>query len=332
MSDTSKYPKEMLLGFYEKMVRARKFEETAADCFTKGMLAGNIHLGIGQEGCMVGAISSLKETDFVTTTHRGHGQGLCKGSNTNKFMAELFGKKTGYCKGKGGSMHIVDFERGNLGANGIIGASIPIATGSALASKINGDNHVTMCIFGDATSNQGTFHEAINMAAAWKLPIVYVIENNGYGVSVPIHKVTNTETLSVRAKGYNIPGATIDGEDVINVYETISKAVERARKGEGPSLIEVIVYRWQGHYCGDPASYRPKEYMEEAHKKDPIKLFNERLISEKIATKKELDDIEKKIVDEMATAVDFAVKSEYPDPSEAFTDVYAVDNGRCVER
>ncbi|MDR0485949.1 MAG: thiamine pyrophosphate-dependent dehydrogenase E1 component subunit alpha [Elusimicrobiota bacterium] len=332
MSDISKYPKEMLLGFYEKMVRARKFEETAADCFTKGMLAGNIHLGIGQEGCMVGAISSLKETDFVTTTHRGHGQGLCKGSNTNKFMAELFGKKTGYCKGKGGSMHIVDFERGNLGANGIIGASIPIATGSALASKINGDNHVTMCIFGDATSNQGTFHEAINMAAAWKLPIVYVIENNGYGVSVPIHKVTNTETLSVRAKGYNIPGATIDGEDVINVYETISKAVERARKGEGPSLIEVIVYRWQGHYCGDPASYRPKEYMEEAHKKDPIKLFNERLISEKIATKKELDDIEKKIVDEMATAVDFAVKSEYPDPSEAFTDVYAVDNGRCVER
>ncbi|MDR3048255.1 MAG: pyruvate dehydrogenase (acetyl-transferring) E1 component subunit alpha [Elusimicrobiota bacterium] len=332
MSELGKYSKETLLSFYEKMVRARKFEETAADCFTKGMLAGNIHLGIGQEGCMVGAISALKDTDFVTTTHRGHGQGLCKGSSTDKFMAELFGKKTGYCKGKGGSMHIVDFAKGNLGANGIIGASIPIATGSALASKMKGDKHVTMCIFGDATSNQGTFHESINMAAAWKLPIVYVIENNGYGVSVPIEKVTNTSTLSVRAKAYDIPGKTIDGADVLNIYEEVSKAIERARKGDGPSLIEVKVYRWQGHYCGDPASYRPKEYMIEAHKNDPIVLFHDRLIAEKAATAAELKDIDKKVDAEMAAAVDFAVKSEYPDISEAFTDVYSVDNGRCVQR
>ncbi|MDR3244106.1 MAG: thiamine pyrophosphate-dependent dehydrogenase E1 component subunit alpha [Elusimicrobiota bacterium] len=332
MSELDKYSKEFLLDLYEAMQRTRRFEETAAECFAKGMLPGNIHLGIGQEGGIVGSIKALKDSDYVTPTHRGHGQTLAKGAKSNIAMAELFGKKTGYCKGKGGSMHIVDNKTGNLGANGIVGAAIPIATGSALASKILGDNHVTLCIFGDAASNQGTFHESINMAAAWKLPIVYVCENNGYGVSVPIHKVTNTDNIAVRAKAYNIPGVFVDGEDVVAVYEAVLKAVEKARKAEGPSLVEVKVYRWQGHYCGDPASYRPKEYMEEAKKKDPIVLFYDRLIKNKIATDKELKDIDKKVADELTAALDFAVKSDYPDVSEAFTDVYSMDNERCIER
>ena len=327
-----KYSKEFLLSLYEDMLRIRKFEECAAECFSKGMLPGNIHLGIGQEGGMAGAIKALEAGDFITPTHRGHGQTLCKGAKSDIAMAELFGKKTGYCKGKGGSMHIVDNKTGNLGANGIIGASIPIDTGSALASKIWGDKKVTMCIFGDAASNQGTFHEAINMAAAWKLPIVFICENNGYGISIPIHTVTNTKNIAVRAKAYDIPGVFVDGEDVINVYEASLKAVERARKGDGPSLIEVKVYRWQGHYCGDPANYRPKEYMEEALKKDPIKIHHEKLLKEKVATEKELNDLDKKTADEIAAALDFALKSDYPDVSQALTDVYSMDNERCVQR
>jgi pyruvate dehydrogenase E1 component alpha subunit len=332
MTRFEKYSKEFLLKLYENMVRVRKFEETAAECFTKGMLPGNIHLGIGQEGGMVGAVMALKPTDYLTPTHRGHGQVICKGAESKIAMAELFGKKTGYCKGKGGSMHIVDVQTRNLGANGIVGGSLPIATGSALASKILADGNVTLCIFGDAASNQGTFHESVNMAAAWKLPIVYMCENNGYGVSTDIKKVTNTDTIAVRAKAYGIEGVTVDGQDVLNVYEEMSKAVESARAGNGPSIVEVMVYRWQGHYCGDPSNYRPKEYMEQAHKKDPIKFFAKELIENNIATEKDLKAIDKTVSYEMQDALDFAVKSEYPDPKDALTDVYSMDNERCVQR
>ncbi len=238
MAKSGKYSKEFLLKLFENMVRIRKFEEKAAECFTKGMLAGNIHLCIGQEGSTVGAAAALEEADYITSTHRGHGHCLAKGAKTDRAIAELFGKKTGYCQGKGGSMHIVDVDLGILGANGIVGAGIPIAAGSALASKIKGDKQVTLCYFGDSAANQGTFHEAINMAAAWKLPAVFLCENNGYGVSVPIGKVTNTKNLAVRAKAYDIPGETVDGGDVLAVYEAVKKAVDRARQGQGPSLGE----------------------------------------------------------------------------------------------
>lgn len=332
MSKKGTYPKEFLLKLFENMVRVRMFEEKAAECFTKGMLAGNIHLCIGQEGSTVGASAALEEGDYITSTHRGHGHCIAKGAKTDLALAELFGKKTGYCGGKGGSMHIVDVNLGILGANGIVGAGIPIAAGSALASKILGDEHVTLCFFGDSASNQGTFHEAINMAAAWKLPVVFLCENNGYGVSVPIHKVTNTKTIAVRAKAYDIPGETVEGSDILAVYEAVKKAVDRARKGDGPSLVETMVYRWQGHYCGDPANYRPKEYLEEAHKKDPIAVFRARLLKEKAATEKELSAIEDAMIREIEDATAFADTSAYPDVAEALTDVYSSDNVRCVER
>ena len=332
MSIGKKYPKEFLLRLYEMMHRIRKFEEKAAECFTKGMLAGNIHLCIGQEGSTVGASAALEESDFITSTHRGHGHCIAKGAKTDIALAELFGKKTGYCGGKGGSMHIVDVDLGILGANGIVGAGIPIAAGSAWASKIMGDDRVTLCYFGDSASNQGTFHEAVNMAAAWDLPVVFLCENNGYGVSVPIKKVTNTPTISVRAKAYDIPGETVDGEDILAVYEAVKKAVARARSGKGPSIVETKVYRWWGHYCGDPANYRPKSYLEDAHAKDPIVTFHKRLVAEKVASSKELEAIDQAMTAEIAAAYEFADQSAYPDVSEALTDVYSQENARCVER
>lgn len=332
MRKKGNYPKAFLLKLFENMVRVRMFEEKAAECFTKGMLAGNIHLCIGQEGSTVGASAALEEGDFITSTHRGHGHCIAKGAKTDLAIAELFGKKTGYCKGKGGSMHIVDVSLGILGANGIVGAGIPIAAGSALASRILGDKHVTLCFFGDSASNQGTFHEAINMAAAWKLPVVFLCENNGYGVSVPIRKVTNTKDIAVRAKAYDIPGETVDGGDVLAVYEATKKAVDRARKGDGPSLIETKVYRWQGHYCGDPANYRPREYLEQAHASDPIALFRARLLKENLAAETELAAIEDAMIREIEDAAAFGDKSAYPDASEALTDVYSSDNARCVAR
>lgn len=328
-----KYAKEMLMDMYKMMLRIRAFETRAAECFTKGMLAGNIHLCIGQEAVPTGACFALEKEDYMTSTHRGHGHCIAKGADLDKMLAELFGKKTGYCKGKGGSMHIADVAGlHSLGANGIVGAGIPIAAGSALASKIKGDKHVTLCFFGDSASNQGTFHEAVNMAAAWKLPVVFLCENNGYGVSVNIHSVTNTDTIAVRAKAYDIPGKTMDGNDPITVYEAVKEAVDYARAGNGPSIVECMTFRHQGHYCGDPANYRPKEYMQQAHQKDALINMRKRLSEEKIATEEEIVAIEKAVEEELEAAYEFANQSAYPDPSEAITDVYSSDNERSVVR
>lgn len=324
----NQYSKETYLEMYERMLRIRYFEEKAAECFTKGMLAGNIHLCIGQEASPVGTCMAIKDTDYITCTHRGHGQMIAKGARADRMMAELFGKKTGYCYGKGGSMHAADVDLGILGANGIVGAGIPIATGAALASKIKGDDHITVAFFGDSASNQGVFHESVNMAAAWDLPIIFLCENNNYGVSVEIHSVTNTENIAVRAKAYDIPGVTVDGCDPIAVYEAVKKAEEHVRSGKGPYLVETMVYRWQGHYCGDPAVYRPKEYLEIAHEKDPIKTFKARILNEEIACEEELNKIEESMTAEIEAATKFADESEYPDEIEAFTDVYSSDNER----
>ena len=328
-----KYSKEMLMGMYKMMLRIRAFEMQAAECFTKGMLAGNIHLCIGQEAVPTGACCALEKDDYMTSTHRGHGHCIAKGADMDKMLAELFGKKTGYCKGKGGSMHIADVDGlHSLGANGIVGAGIPIAAGSALASKIKGDKHVTLCFFGDSASNQGTFHEAINMAAAWKLPVVFLCENNNYGVSVNIHTVTNTDTIAVRAKAYDIPGETVDGNDPTVVYEAVKKAVDYARAGNGPSIVECMTFRHQGHYCGDPANYRPKEYMEQANEKDAIPNMRKRLLEGGMATEEEIVAVEKAVKEELEAAYKFANESEYPDPSEVTDDVYCSDNERSVAR
>lgn len=331
ITSEKKYSTTFLLKLYEEMVRIRTFEKKAGECFNKGLLAGNIHLCIGQEATAVGANYALEKRDFITSTHRGHGHCIGKGARTDKTMAELFGKATGYCKGKGGSMHIVDVSLGILGANGIVGAGIPIATGSALASKIKGTDEVTLCFFGESGANTGGFHESINMAATWKLPVVYLIENNGYGVSVDIKTVTNTPNLSVRAVAYDIPGKTIDGNNVLEVYETVKEAVEYARAGNGPSIIECITYRHEGHYCGDPANYRPSDYLDEALEKDAIKRFREYLLENGV-TENELDEIDEVMKQEIEEAYEFAVSSPYPDVSEVTTDVYSEDNDRSVVR
>ena len=247
-------------------------------------------------------------------------------------MAELFGKKTGYCKGKGGSMHIADMEKMNhLGANGIVGGGQPISAGSALASKILGDGAVTVGCFGDGATNEGSFHESLNMAAAWQLPMVWFIENNCYGVSTEIHRVTNTPHLATRAEAYGVPHAIVDGTNPTEVYEAMQKAMDHARSGKGPYLVEATVYRYQGHYCGDPAVYRPKEYMEHALENDGIAKLGKRLLALG-ATQQELDEITAAADAEMTEAVRFADESEYPDPATVLDDMYVSDNERCVAR
>lgn len=321
------------MDMYKMMLRIRGFETRAAECFTKGMLAGNIHLCIGQEAVAAGACYAMEKDDYMATTHRGHGHTIAKGGQLDKMLAELFGKKTGYCNGKGGSMHIADVDGlHHLGANGIVGAGIPIAAGAALASKVWGDKHVTVCFFGDSASNQGTFHEAVNMAAAWKLPVVFLCENNNYGVSTNIHSVTNTETIAVRAKAYDIPGNTVDGNDPTTVYEAVKEALDFARAGNGPSIVECMTYRHQGHYCGDPAAYRPVEYLENAFQDDAIPNMRKRLLADDVATEEELVAVEGTVLEELEAAYEFAVASDYPDPSEATTDVYSSDNERSVAR
>ena len=291
-----KYSKEQLLGFYRTMVRIREFEEHAAECFTKGMLAGNIHLSIGQEAAEAGAFATIEEKDYFTSTHRGHGHAIARGMDPKKCMAELFGKKTGYCKGKGGSMHIADMAKCNhLGANGIVGAGQCISAGSALASKIMGD-------------------ESLNMAATWKLPMVWFIENNCYGVSTEIHRVTNTPDLASRAAAYNVPYAVVDGTNPTEVYEAMKTAMAHARAGKGPYVVEAKVYRYQGHYCGDPAVYRPKEYMENALANDGIEKLAKRLNALGVKDE-ELEEIKKAAKEEMDEAVKYADESPYPDPS-----------------
>ena len=325
------YSQDFLMSLYEKMLRIRRFEETAADLKERGEVSGNIHPCIGEEGSVVGACAALRDTDYITSTHRGHGHCLAKGARTDLALAELWGRSLGYCKGKGGSLHIVDVSKGILGANGIVGAGIPIATGSGMTSKIRGTDDVTVCFFGDGASNQGTFHESINMASAWKLPVVYFCENNGWGVSVPIEKITNVTDLSQRAVGYGIPGEVVDGMDVLAVYEATKRAVERARKGEGPSIIESKTYLFRGHYCGDPGDYRPAEYYQKAHEKDPVFCFRAKLLSAGIG-ERELAEIDDKIEKEIHDAVIFASSAPYPDVAEALTDVYSVDNERSVCR
>lgn len=323
---------EMLLGFYRTSVRIRAFEEHAAECFTKGMLAGNIHLSIGQESAEAGAFAAMEPQDYFTSTHRGHGHVIARGGDPKRAMAELFGKRTGYCKGKGGSMHIADMENMNhLGANGIVGAGQAISAGSALASWIRGDDSVTVGCFGDGSTNEGTFHEALNMAAAWKLPMVWFIENNCYGVSTEIHRVTNTPDLATRAAAYGVPFAVVDGTDAAAVYEAMKKAMQHARGGNGPYVVEAKVYRYQGHYCGDPAVYRPAEYMERALATDGVEALARKLLAAGVSAG-ELESIKQAAGEEMDEAVRFADASPYPAPFEVYEDMYTADNERCVAR
>ncbi|MDR1246406.1 MAG: thiamine pyrophosphate-dependent dehydrogenase E1 component subunit alpha [Clostridiales Family XIII bacterium] len=322
----SKFSKVQLLGFYEVMYRTRRFEEEVFEFYKKGMMPGLAHLYLGEEAIAAGVCAALDETDYIGSSHRGHGHLVARGARLDRMMAEILGKKDGYCKGKGGSMHILAMDKGILGANGIVGGGIPIATGAAYAAKYKGTKQVAVSFFGDAASNEGTFHESVNMAAAWQLPVIYVIENNLYGISVDIRDVTNTENLADRAKAYGIPGTVVDGMDVVAVFEAASKAVKRARDGKGPTIIECKSYRWQGHHVGDPGEYRSrrnKDEKEQWMKRCPVKNYRARLLSESDAVdESDVVGIENAVEEEIKYAVRFAVDSPYPDAKDAFTDVF----------
>jgi pyruvate dehydrogenase E1 component alpha subunit len=315
--------KKTLLGLYTMMHKIRLFETKLQEFFAAGKIPGFVHLYLGEEAVAVGACANLKDSDKITSTHRGHGHCLAKGGDLKLMMAEIFGRRTGYCKGKGGSMHIADFNLGILGANGIVGGGGPLATGSALASKYKKTDEVTVCFFGDGASNQGTTQESLNLASAWKLPVVFVNENNGYGISCPQCKSMAVTDIADRAAAYDMPGVVVDGNDVLAVYEAVGEAVKRARRGEGPSLIECKTYRWRGHFEGDACVYRCAEELSEWVAKDPIPRLAGKLVEAGIATQAELDAIAAKLHDAVEEAVAFAEKSPLPEPSELLEDVYA---------
>jgi len=314
--------KNFLTGLYASMYKIRYFEQEAVKLFHNKELPGWLHSYIGEEAVAVGVCASLNRDDYITSTHRGHGHCIAKGADLKRMMAELYGKETGYCKGKGGSMHIADFSIGILGANGIVGGGIPIATGTALASQYLEDGRVTVCFFGDGASNQGGFHESLNLASLWKLPVVYVCENNLYAETTPQADHQPIRDIADRAKSYNMPGVIVDGNDVLAVYEETNKAVERARSGRGPTLVECKTYRYRGHWEGDPEVYRTKEEVKEWKKRDPLKKFKKYLLENDITQSKEISLVEKKIEDEIKDAIKYAQDSPLPKPESALEDLY----------
>jgi len=286
-------------------------------------MPGFVHLYLGQEAVAVGACAGLNDDDYITSTHRGHGHIIAKGGDLKRMMAELYGKATGYNKGKGGSMHIADPGLGILGANGIVGAGLPIATGAGLSAKLRKSGQVAVCFFGDGASNQGTFHEAINIAAAFSLPVVYVCENNLYAVGTRQSKVRKIEDIADRSAGYGIPGLIVDGNDVMAVYEACQEAIDRARAGLGPTLVECKTYRWRTHFEGEPDTYRPREEVAAWLKREPIAPYRRRLVERGILTEDEADQIVARVVNELDEAVEFARMSALPAPESALDGLWA---------
>jgi pyruvate dehydrogenase E1 component alpha subunit len=324
MAQATELTKDRLMWMYETMVKIRLHENKAAELFAQGKIKGFVHLYVGEEAVAVGVMAALKPGDVITGTHRSHGHYVAKGGDIKASFAELFGKRTGSNKGKGGSMHIADPDIGMLGANGMVGGGIPHAVGAALAFKLLGKDNVAVAFFGEGGSNQQNFHEAINLAAIWKLPVIFVCENNLYQISLPYSKQQLIMSVAERGKAYGIPGVSVDGQDVLAVYEATREAVERARRGEGPTLIEARTYRFRGHFEGDPQIYRSKEEVEWwMNNKDPIKIFEKYLLERGIATREELDAIWKRVSNEVEEAVKFAEESPYPSPEELYDDVFA---------
>lgn len=317
------HDKEIMVKMYTTMNKIRMFESMLQEYFAAGKIPGFVHLYLGEEAVAVGACACLTDRDSITSTHRGHGHLIAKGGDLKLMMAEIFGKSTGYCKGKGGSMHIADVDLGILGANGIVGGGGPLATGAALAAKYRKTQDVTVCFFGDGASNQGTTQESLNLASAWKLPVVFVNENNGYGISCPQCKSMAVTDIADRAAAYDMPGVVVDGNDVLAVYEAVSVAVERARKGQGPSLIECKTYRWRGHFEGDACVYRSEKELEEWKAKDPIPRFAQKLVETKTATQAELDAVTAQVRADVDAAVKFAEESPFPTTADLLDDVYA---------
>jgi pyruvate dehydrogenase E1 component alpha subunit len=311
---------ERLMEFYEKMVRIRSFESQLDRLYMAGMVHGSIHTSIGQEAVAVGVCEALQVDDVVTGGHRSHGLCLLKGMDMKAMFAELCGRKTGTCKGKAGSMHLMDPSKGMIGANGIVAQQMPIAAGVGLAIQVKKTGQVCACFFGDGASNAGVFHEALNLASIWKLPVVYICENNLYALTVSTSTSTSVEDIAVRAKSYNIPGLVVDGMDVVKVYEAAVPAIERARSGDGPTLIECKTYRYMGHSRGDPSfgPYRTKEEWEKWRQRDPIKNLGEKLH----LPQEEIKRIENEIDEDIQQAITFAEKSPYPEQTQSLEDIY----------
>jgi TPP-dependent pyruvate/acetoin dehydrogenase alpha subunit len=301
----------------------RRFEEAVDDLFARGLMHGTMHLSIGQEASATGSCLALRSDDAITSTHRGHGHCIAKGADLTRMMAELLAKETGYCRGRGGSMHIADVATGNLGANGIVAGGIPIAAGAALAYQLRGEDRVVACFFGDGAANEGAFHEAVNLAAIWKLPVVFICENNKYGMSFSTEKSFAIENIADRAAGYGIPGVTCDGNDVVEVFETVDAAVRRARAGEGPTLVENVTYRWKGHSKSDKNLYRTREEIAEWRDKDPILRFEERVRESGLLSDEEITAARSQAMEDMKAAVRAANSAPDADPSDLLDAVFA---------
>jgi 2-oxoisovalerate dehydrogenase E1 component len=336
MIEEQELTKEELVTCLRQILEIRALENNIANLLSKAELKGASHLYAGQEAVAVGAISALRDDDLITSTHRGHGHAHAHGDRAaktpeekqqhfNRMMAEVLGKSGGYCKGKGGSMHIADVAHGNLGATGIVGGNIPVAVGAGLAQKLMKTDRVVLCFFGDGAANTGNFHESLNMASLWDLPVVFVVENNQYAMSVPWKKASKLPSIANRACAYGIPGETVDGMNPLAVRGAVKKAVDRARQGQGPSLIECQTYRWFGHSHSDPRAYRTREEENEWKKRDPVKTFREELISAGIISQEEANALEEAVNAKLAEAMRFSAASPEPNPADAYTDVYAPD-------
>lgn len=316
--------RELYLEMQRRMLRIRRFDERASKMVKRGLIPGTVHTSIGQEAQVVGACMAVRPDDYMTGNHRSHGHPIGKGAALGPLMAELMGKADGVCKGKGGSMHLADFSVGSLGESGIVGSSIPIATGAGLASKTLRQGRVALAFFGDGAANQGGLYESLNLAGTWKLPVIYLCENNQYALSTPAHTVTSGRIVD-RASGFGIPGTRVDdGQSLLDVYDAVCEAADRARRGDGPSLVEVMTYRFLEHSEGlrIATDYRDDGERETWVARDPIVLFRQHLLDEGIATAEELDVLEQAVLDEIAEAVRFAEASPFPDPSAAFDDLY----------
>ncbi len=321
-SKLSSYQKDQLLRFYRKMKLVREFELRAIEERRSGLIPGFIHSCVGQEATAVGACEALTVDDVITSTHRGHGHLLGKGGDPKYMMAELAARSAGYCLGRGGSLHISDFDLGILGANGIVGGGFPAAVGAGLAFKLRKEERISLTFFGDGAINQGTFHESANMAGLWNLPVIFFCENNLYGEGTPQHKQAPIKDLAIRAEGYGFPGVIVDGNDVIAVYESVVEARKRALKGEGPTLIEAKTYRYRGHYEGDPMVYRSPDELEEWKKRDAIDTYREKLIDQDLASVEDLTVIENEVQSLLDEAVAFASSTPQPKVEEALQGVY----------
>ena len=312
------------LDLYRVMRTIRSFEERSTQLFGENKIWGTIHSYAGEEAIAAGVCAHLRDDDWITSTHRGHGHCIAKGADLGKMFAELLGRETGYCRGRGGSMHIADTSKGNLGANGIVGGGIPIATGAALTAQQLGTDQVAVSFFGDGAANQGTFHESLNLAAIWKLPVIYVCENNQYAESLPVKRAFAIENIAVRAGGYGMPGVRVDGRDVRAVHEAAGEAVSRARSGKGPTLLVADSYRHEGHYYGDPRKYQTKDEIEGWRKRfDPIVDARAWIVADRLASETDLAAIDKSVAGEIDRAVAWAEQGPLASPIRLPEDVYA---------